>query len=412
MRTRILVFALLVIASLSPRETIAQLGCNNTLLWDILDSTASYHSLNLSDVSSTAQTQMNQQGQQGFRYRVPFYFSSGSADIFWKLNSSSATYQHNLAPTATTRSALLAQLNNAGANGYMFITLLWFTGDTSSQNLLVKKIGSASTYGYRLLSETDTSTEFASQVNQQGTEGYMWLAPLVIGAGFQSYNLYVTDFSSKRYDCRLITSTGNQTTLMNQQGASGYLYVTPLSFNGHNVDLYLRDKTSSKTYLYASAPIQSSAASALSQYNQMGSQKYLYLTSLVANNYYVRLGSGGGDDYEPDGTRSTAKRISNGQTQRRSINAAGDTDIVKIIIGSAGARNIWLETSGTSGDTQMWLLNANGTRLAYNDDGGVGDFSQIKRSYLPRGTYYMKIREYGNNGRIAAYKLKAIWTTP
>lgn len=119
-----------------------------------------------------------------------------------------------------------------------------------------------------------------------------------------------------------------------------------------------------------------------------------------------------GDAYEPDDAYSAAKMIANGQTQARSIHAAGNKDWVKFTIGSSGARNVRLETAGTSGDTELRLYNSRLRRVAYDDDSGVGRFSKISLASLPRGTYYASIREYGNNGRIAAYTLRLRWTTP
>ena len=116
------------------------------------------------------------------------------------------------------------------------------------------------------------------------------------------------------------------------------------------------------------------------------------------------------DAYEPDDTFATAKLIANGQTQSRSLHVAGKPDYAKLLIGGAGAVNVRLETSGASGDTQMWLFGANGALVAYDDNSGVGNFSRIAVASLAPGTYYVGIGEYGNNGLIAAYALKAVWT--
>ena len=120
----------------------------------------------------------------------------------------------------------------------------------------------------------------------------------------------------------------------------------------------------------------------------------------------------GGDAYEPDDTASAARRIGNGETQARSIHAPGNTDWAKIRIGSRGARSVVLETSGASGDTQVWLYKGDGTLVAYNDNGGKGDFSRIRLASLAPRTYYLKIREHGNNGTIPAYTLRAAWIAP
>ena len=120
--------------------------------------------------------------------------------------------------------------------------------------------------------------------------------------------------------------------------------------------------------------------------------------------------SNGMDAYEPDDTFATAKTIANGQTQSRSLHVAGKPDYAKFVVGGAGAVNVRLETSGTSGDTQLWLFKANGTLIAYDDNSGAGNFSRIAIPLLAPGTYYLRIREYGNNGTIPAFSLWSAWT--
>ena len=123
------------------------------------------------------------------------------------------------------------------------------------------------------------------------------------------------------------------------------------------------------------------------------------------------------DAYEADDTSPFAKTIANGQTQNRTIHAAGKFDWAKFTVGRRGARNLVVETAGTSGDTQLWIYWPNkfgnaGLRMAYDDDGGVGKFSKITRLTLEPGTYYLKVQEGGNNSTIPAYLLRINWTTP
>ena len=120
------------------------------------------------------------------------------------------------------------------------------------------------------------------------------------------------------------------------------------------------------------------------------------------------------DAYEFDGNATSAKAISNGQTQNHTIHAAGDVDWVKFTIGAAGASNVRVETSGASGDTHMWLFGPNSTAnlIAYADEGGVGDFSLIQIATLAAGTYYVGVREFSPSATIPAYTLKASWVTP
>jgi hypothetical protein len=118
------------------------------------------------------------------------------------------------------------------------------------------------------------------------------------------------------------------------------------------------------------------------------------------------------DRYEPDNRMSAAKTIRNGQTQQRTIHRAGNRDWAKFRVGRAGARDVAIETRGTGADTELFLYNSNGRRLAYDDDSGPNRFSRIRRSRLPAGTYFIRVQEKGNDGTIAAYTLRARWRNP
>ena len=116
-----------------------------------------------------------------------------------------------------------------------------------------------------------------------------------------------------------------------------------------------------------------------------------------------------GDTYEPDDTAAAAKVITNGQTQSRSIHAAGNTDWAKFTLSAKSA--VRVETAGSAGDTILYLYgpNSSSTLVASDNDSGAGAFSLITRSgtaALAAGTYYIKVQENGNNATIAAYTLK------
>ena len=116
------------------------------------------------------------------------------------------------------------------------------------------------------------------------------------------------------------------------------------------------------------------------------------------------------DAYERDNVRASARRIRNGQTQQRNIHLAGNRDWAKFTIGSRGAVNLVIQTRGTRGDTQMWVYDSQGNRLAFDDDSGPGRFSRITAPIVPAGTYFIRVQEKGNNGILAAYTLNARWT--
>ncbi len=124
----------------------------------------------------------------------------------------------------------------------------------------------------------------------------------------------------------------------------------------------------------------------------------------------VKFVQAGVDSFEADNRMSSARIIRNGLGQGRSIHVAGDSDWVRFNIGRASARNVVAETSGTTGDTQMWLFDATGRRLAYDDNSGEGRCSRILMRALATGTYYLRIREYGNDGIVPAYRLRVDWS--
>ena len=78
------------------------------------------------------------------------------------------------------------------------------------------------------------------------------------------------------------------------------------------------------------------------------------------------------DPYEPDDSPSAAKLITKGVLQNRSIHKVGNADWARFKVGGGGALNLQIETSGPVGDTHMWLIRSDGTRQAYDNDGGTG----------------------------------------
>jgi hypothetical protein len=119
-----------------------------------------------------------------------------------------------------------------------------------------------------------------------------------------------------------------------------------------------------------------------------------------------------GDAYEPDNTKATAKTIANGQPQFHCIHAAGDADWAKFVVRSAGARNVRIETSGTGTDTEMWLYRSNVRLVKYDNNSGPGSCSRITVAALEPGTYFVKVRKFGNAGTTAFFTLRADWTVP
>ena len=74
------------------------------------------------------------------------------------------------------------------------------------------------------------------------------------------------------------------------------------------------------------------------------------------------------DAFEPDSADSPVMLTENGSTSR-SIDPSSDEDFFEFTIYVSAS--VTLETSGTSGDTKLYLYNEAGAEIGYNDDGGA-----------------------------------------
>lgn len=94
-------------------------------------------------------------------------------------------------------------------------------------------------------------------------------------------------------------------------------------------------------------------------------------------------------------------------SEEHSIVPATDVEWIKFSLSSESA--ISLQTSGSYGDTRVWLYDNDLNELEYDDDDGPGYFSFIDRvcgvDALPAGNYLVKIDEYQNNDEIPLYNL-------
>jgi hypothetical protein len=117
------------------------------------------------------------------------------------------------------------------------------------------------------------------------------------------------------------------------------------------------------------------------------------------------------DAYEFDDRIWTARKIANGETQRRNIHEPGDRDVARFVVGRGGARHVRIETSGETGDTEIRVHRGrSGTLVGYNDDiSSTNRFSRVWIRSLSRGTYFIKIIAAGHNGIVPAYDLRAAW---
>ena len=109
------------------------------------------------------------------------------------------------------------------------------------------------------------------------------------------------------------------------------------------------------------------------------------------------------DIYEPNNAIEDAKPIESGIAQNHSISPAGDLDYFSFDLEVPSS--VVIETTGTSGDTKLYLLDSSGTQIAYNDDGGDGFFSKITETRLEPGSYFGYASGYSTSTEIPAYQI-------
>jgi hypothetical protein len=67
-----------------------------------------------------------------------------------------------------------------------------------------------------------------------------------------------------------------------------------------------------------------------------------------------------------------------------------------------------IETSGSQGDTVLWLYDVNMSQIGFNDDNGESLLSRIETAALPAGVYYVRVQ--GFQGQVVdPYTLTVSW---
>ena len=119
-----------------------------------------------------------------------------------------------------------------------------------------------------------------------------------------------------------------------------------------------------------------------------------------------------GDLYEPDGSPSLARIITNGATQLHSISPAGDIDWATFSLTQASA--VRIDTNGLVGGNQMWLYGPNSStnQVAYSKaaNGQFAGIHLLNANALAPGTYYLRIQAISATTIIPLYTLSLLAT--
>jgi len=201
----------------------------------------------LSMPGDAAQTldQANSEGARGFS-RVTVFVAGLTGDghpqqvvIYRHIVGSTATYSYESLAAPTTDADFLAQANAEGARGLFFAGVV--TGSTGgTAALYVKDSSSTATYAYTTQPLNDSGTAFLTQANAQGALGYRYHgAALFTG---QSSSIYVKDTTQSSQftysDQPTVTHVADYLTQANAQGASGLRTQGQLQFGASVRDVY------------------------------------------------------------------------------------------------------------------------------------------------------------------------------
>jgi hypothetical protein len=130
-----------------------------------------------------------------------------------------------------------------------------------------------------------------------------------------------------------------------------------------------------------------------------------FLTTEDNSSLYYNFIVSSNDNFDPlekDDSLNYARSIDINSTIDRRIFPVGDVDYCTFNL--AEEYDIIIETSGTSGDTVLFLYDENLTLITVNDNSGVDSFSKIILS-LDTGNYTIRIVENGDDEMISSYSI-------
>ncbi|PYV11456.1 MAG: hypothetical protein DMG07_19185, partial [Acidobacteria bacterium] len=122
------------------------------------------------------------------------------------------------------------------------------------------------------------------------------------------------------------------------------------------------------------------------------------------------VGSAAVAEVESNSTRSQAQRISPPVVISGNISFAGDVDYFQFTANQGDVVTALVSTAslGSALDSVLYLLNSEGTTLAYNDENGLFYQSDsFLQAVLPSdGTYYLVVTDYSSRGGVnGTYRL-------
>jgi hypothetical protein len=250
---------------------------------------------------------MNALGAQGYAFTYTLATPTSSLPVpmgdFYVTDTAHAgtRLDYRMVADVAGVSALVAQLNEQGAQGYLYKSGMAY-GDTQDlRNLYVRSAGSGSTYTYETqppVGALDTAG-FRQQIVAMGARGMRYVGPLISGS--EMFNLYVKDSKAPAFEYEVFTlaapfGMANGAALgqrLNEMGARGYLLRGALVLRGNTEGVQLYEKSADQQgaieYRLESVSSSTALAQRLEQFNRNAAEGFFAFGDVVTDDGQFHL---------------------------------------------------------------------------------------------------------------------------
>jgi hypothetical protein len=233
------------------------------------------------DLAKTVQL-LNAQGANGYAYIGNHAYGVQIDELFVKAQAN-ASYSYRNTPAATdTAQAWVEQLNTEGRNGFLLKNTVPLTGGANAANLLLKSNTESFTYSYKLV-----PGQFAlAELNNQGALGYAYRGDRVVGTDRATYMLFVkNDGSTAQFNYKTQPSIDDAAKLlaeMNTLGSQRYVYLSSLFTTQGLVSLYEQNTSATAATEFLSLPTEAATPTSalIEKANEQAAKGYYYLGDL------------------------------------------------------------------------------------------------------------------------------------
>lgn len=230
---------------------------------------------------------MNAQGAQGYAFLSTLGASQGTFGDFYVSDTAhaGARLEYATQPIAASADAALAQMNAQGAQGFLYKAPMAFSSGSDLRSLYVRDASRSNTYSYERQPITGAVSRaaFDAQLNAQGARGYRFFGPLM--AGSDSFSLYGKDASATTYAYTVRDAgAANGAALLqqlNELGAQGFVYVGALLVEGSTVALFEKSSAQNGPVEYrVEESSQGSADQLVARLNERAAQGFFFFSDV------------------------------------------------------------------------------------------------------------------------------------